>query len=152
MSQEKQAPGYKQLRVWQKADDLACAIVKLARTLPNDARWLVPQVARAAISVPANIAEGYSRGSLREYIHHLSIARGSLAETEYYVHLISRTGLLDEAAVQPLKPLLQQTAGLLYALIRSLAKKLEENGSRRPYVIKEDGGAYIADVEFDPDP
>ena len=134
--------GYKQLRAWQKADDLACAIFALLETLPANSRWLASQVIRAAVSAPANIAEGYSRGSLREYLHHLSIARGSLAETEYYLHFMHRNGVLDVDSFNRLSSLHCEAAGLLYALIRSLSKKSQEEGSHRPYAISEDDGRY----------
>jgi four helix bundle protein len=136
--------GYRQLRAWQKADDLACAIFALLETLPANSRWLASQVIRAAVSAPANIAEGYSRGSLREYLHHLSIARGSLAETEYYLHFMRRNGIVDVDAYEQLSSLHCEASSLLYALIRSLSKKLQEDGGRRPYAISED------DVGYDP--
>jgi four helix bundle protein len=134
--------GYKQLRAWQKADDLACAFFALIETLPANSRWLTSQVIRAAVSAPANIAEGYSRGSLREYLHHLSIARGSLAETEYYLHFMRRNGAISVDAYERLSSLHCEASSLLYALIRSLSKKLQEDGSRRPYAISEDDVRY----------
>ncbi len=137
MEQTKVRSGYRQLRAWQRADELAFGLVNLARTLPREYRWLVPQLARAAISIPANIAEGYSRASLREYLHHLSIARGSLAETEYYLHLINRLGLLSIGQHDLLHSNLTETASLLYGLIRSLSKKLDQQTGQRPYAIKE---------------
>ena len=138
--------GYKQLRAWQRADDLACAIFALLETLPANSRWLASQVIRAAVSAPANIAEGYSRGSLKEYLHHLSIARGSLAETEYYLHFMHRNGIVDLHVYERLSNLYVDAASTLYALIRSLSKKLQEDGSHRPYAISED------DVGYDPLP
>ena len=137
--------GYRQLRAWQKADDLACSLFALMETWPAHRRWLTSQVIRAAVSVPANIAEGYSRGSLREYLHHLSIARGSLAETEYYLHFMHRNGIVGLEACEPLSSLHREASSLLYALIRSLSKKLEEDGGRRPYAISEDGVGYDLD-------
>ena len=125
MEQSRVDQGYRQLRAWQKADDLAFSLITLTRTLPNDYRWFTSQLARAAISVPANIAEGYSRSSLREYLHHLSIARGSLAETEYYLHLMNRLGLVAATENQQLASQLTEAAALLYALI-SVA--LQETG------------------------
>ena len=136
--------GYKQLRAWQKADDLACALFALLQTLPANPRWLTSQVIRAAVSAPANIAEGYSRGSLREYLHHLSIARGSLAETEYYLHFMRRNGIVDVDSCDRLCAMYSEAASVLYALIRSLSKKLQGDGGRRPYAISQD------DVGYDP--
>ncbi|MDP2948071.1 MAG: four helix bundle protein [Chloroflexota bacterium] len=152
MKSAENSPGYRQLRAWQKADDLACAIFQLGESVPTSPRWLVSQVTRAAISTPANIAEGYSRGSLREYLHHLSIARGSLAETEYYLHFMQKTGIIDSSAYSWLGSLYGETASLLYALIRSLSKKLETEGGQRPYAIREAEAFYDCDSQTIPDP
>jgi hypothetical protein len=72
-------PGWKKLKAWEAADDLAVQAVSITRQLKNVEFSLLGQINRAAVSVPANIVEGYSRLSLREYLHHLSIARASLA-------------------------------------------------------------------------
>ncbi len=136
--------GYRQLKAWQKADDLACALFALLQTLPANLRWLASQTIRAAVSAPANIAEGYSRRSLREYLHYLSIARGSLAETEYYLHFMHRNAIVDADAYERLSSMYSEAAAVLYALIRSLSKKLQEESGHRPYAITED------DVPYDP--
>ncbi|HEY3319507.1 MAG TPA: four helix bundle protein [Planctomycetota bacterium] len=74
---------YRDLLVWQKAMDLVVSIYTLSRSFPNDERFgLTSQIRRASISVPSNIAEGYGRSHRGEYLHHLSIARGSLMEVE----------------------------------------------------------------------
>jgi hypothetical protein len=62
---EEKAKGYKKLKAWQKADELATMMFQLAARSPQRPFWFMQQVARAAISVPANIAEGYCRGSLK---------------------------------------------------------------------------------------
>ncbi|HEX9641363.1 MAG TPA: four helix bundle protein, partial [Candidatus Krumholzibacteria bacterium] len=66
------AGGFRGLVAWQKSHKLATAVYK---ALSNDSshRWLAVQAMRAAISVPANIAEGYTRGSLRDYARFLDI-------------------------------------------------------------------------------
>jgi len=83
------------LDTWRLSDDLALEVFKLSRHLPPDLRWLGVQALRAAVSVPANIAEGYSRTSKREFLQFLSIARGSLTELEYYLHFLGRSDLID---------------------------------------------------------
>jgi hypothetical protein len=70
---------YKDLLVWQKAMDLVVESYKISKRLPRTETYgLASQIQRAAVSIPANIAEGHGRDHLGEYLHHLSIANGSL--------------------------------------------------------------------------
>lgn len=117
--------GFRNLIAWQLADDLAIEMLKTAKSLQGLDRIMASQLIRAAMSTPANIAEGYARASGREYLHHLSIARGSLAETDYYIHFLNRSGLINSERNQEMSDLAIRVQGYLYALIRSLAKKLD---------------------------
>ena len=75
--------------------DLAVAVYGLARELPAAERYgLTSQLTRAAISVPANIAEGSARGSARDYSRFLAIAKGSLNEVETYIVLAQRHSII----------------------------------------------------------
>lgn len=80
---------HRDLVVWQKAMHLVAEVYRLVQDFPAAERYgLVSQITRAAVSVPANIAEGSGRGgSRREYAHFLGIARGSLMETETLLEL-----------------------------------------------------------------
>ena len=72
---------FRDLRVWQAAMDLVEQIYLLTRTFPkHEIYGFASQMQRAAVSIPSNIAEGHTRGYTKEYLHHLSIARASLAE------------------------------------------------------------------------
>ena len=105
----------------------------------------------AVVSVPANIAEGYARASRREYLHHLSIARGSLAETDYLIHFLHRSGVLSTEHYNELDELTVKAGNELYSLIRALSKKLEAEGrGHQGYTLREGpgpefGGAYETD-------
>ncbi len=145
MGSKGQQVGYKQLLAWQKADDLAVAAFNMARTLPPGTRWLADQACRAAVSVPANIAEGYSRKSPREYLQALNIARGSLAEVEYYIHFMRRTELVDDATGERIEKAQSEAAGLLFLLIKALRAKNEKSASGN--YIRETGPPYDP---FDP--
>jgi four helix bundle protein len=82
---------------------------------------LTGQVRRAAISVPSNIAEGHTRASTREYLNHVSIAQGSLAEMETQLEIAMRLGYLRS---DELSPVLEQASSIgkqLYALRDALA-------------------------------
>ena len=81
---------FRDLAVWQKAMELTSVVYQVTAELPADERFgLVSQPRRAAVSVPANIAEGHRRSSTKEYLRFLSIAAGSLAELETLLELAS---------------------------------------------------------------
>jgi four helix bundle protein len=70
---------YRGLKVWQKAMDLVVASYELTNKFPQHEIYsLVNQIHRAAVSLPANIAEGHGREHLGDYLHHLSVSNGSL--------------------------------------------------------------------------
>ena len=98
-------------------------IYHLARALPREERWLANQMCRAAVSVPANMAEGYDRKSPREYLQSLYIAGGSLAEVEYYIHFMHRVRLIDDEARKALEGSRKKAASLLFLLIKALRTK-----------------------------
>jgi four helix bundle protein len=69
--------------VWQKAMALVVESYRVAKLLPKSETYgLIGQIQRAAVSIPANIAEGHGREHLGDYVRHLSIANGSLMELE----------------------------------------------------------------------
>jgi four helix bundle protein len=78
---------------------------------------------RAAISVPANIAEGYGRGSRAEYLHFLSIAAGSLRELETHVLIAQQNGLVSVDATAEALAVADETGRILHALRKSLVPK-----------------------------
>jgi four helix bundle protein len=78
---------------------------------------------KASVSVAANIAEGAARESKREYLHFLYIARGSLAETEYFLHLSEKLGYLSNEHFSSLSSMCNRTFGALHGLIESVKKE-----------------------------
>jgi four helix bundle protein len=84
---------YSELLVWQKAMDLVSSTYRLAASFPDGEKFgLIGQLQRAAVSMPANIAEGHGRKSTKAYLHHLSIANGSLMELETLIRIAARLG------------------------------------------------------------
>lgn len=82
-AQQPKITSYRDLVVWTRAMDVVEACYKLTRLLPQSEMYgLSSQIRRAAVSIPANIAEGHGRRNLGEYLQHLSIANGSLKELE----------------------------------------------------------------------
>lgn len=79
---------YRDLTVWTRSLELVGEVYRLTETFPAQERFgLVSQLRRAAISVPANVSEGYGRATRGEYLNHLSVARGSVNEVEALLHV-----------------------------------------------------------------
>ena len=114
---------YRDLLVWQQGMGLAETCYRLSKSFPREEMFrMTSQLRRAAVSVPANIAEGSGRGSRKEYMRFLGIAQGSLKELETHLLLAVRVGLSPEASIQPM---LQQ-AESVGKMLRSLRRKLAE--------------------------
>jgi four helix bundle protein len=115
------AKSFRDLIVWNKAMGMVEAAYLIVGALPRVERYrLGDQIARASISVAANIAEGCGRGSTRDYARFLSMARGSLAETETLLLLTARLGYVRDAELTPLLDLATEIGKMLTALQRHL--------------------------------
>jgi four helix bundle protein len=100
---------------------LAAEAYRLSRLLPKSEEYrLTSQVLRAAASVPANIAEGHARGTRKDYAHFVSIARGSLAETETILLLLVEVDLSTEERIHPALALGSETGRMLNGLLARL--------------------------------
>ena len=94
---------FKNLMVWQKAHEFVLQIYGQTQSFPKDELFgLTSQFRRAAVSIPANIAEGYSRKTNKEKLRFYNIAQGSLEECRYYIILSNDLGyfknnLLEES-------------------------------------------------------
>jgi four helix bundle protein len=120
---------FQDLIVWQKAMDLVEEVYALNRELPATERYqLVAQISRAAVSIPANIAEGHARSTRRDYAHFVSIARGSNAEVETYLLLVIRLGFATTQRVARARGLCNEVGRMLSALRDSLL----DSSSTRP--------------------
>lgn len=112
---------YRDLIVWQEAMRLVTECYRLAIRLPPVERFgLAAQIRRAAVSVPANIAEGHGRRGRAEYLHHLSIAAGSLRELQTHLEITSTVGLLKDDHLNHAVGLTQRVGFLLTRLQRRL--------------------------------
>ena len=91
------------LKIWQKAHQLVLAVYRVSSKFPNHELYgVVSQIRRAAVSVPANIVEGYSRKSKREFIQFLYQARASLDEVIYFLILSKDLDYLSEETFREL--------------------------------------------------
>lgn len=101
--------------------ELAKSCYHLTKTLPREERYgLMSQIRRAAISIPANIAEGNGRSTRGAYISFLRIAQGSLRELETYLLFLIEAEMMRAEAVEPALQQLDSVARLLNRLIQSL--------------------------------
>jgi four helix bundle protein len=112
---------FRDLVAWQRNMDLVAEIYNLTREWPATEQFcLTSQVRRAAVSVPSNIAEGHGRTGAREYLHHASIAFGSLCEVETQLLLAQRLSYLDMASCASVLEHVDECRRLLRGLLRSL--------------------------------
>ena len=96
-------------------------IYDASRRWPSEEQFgLTSQIRRASVSVPTNIAEGHGRSGPRGYLHHASMAFGSLCETETQVKIARRLGYLDDVVAESLLNGIANVRRLLLGLIRSL--------------------------------
>lgn len=117
--------GYRDLLVWQKSMDFSIDIYKICKKFPNEEKYaLISQMQRAALSVPANIAEGYGRQSKKEFIQFLYISNGSLAETETYIEFAHRIKYIDQTEKEKLELLKEEIRKMLKSLISSIKSKI----------------------------
>jgi len=113
--------GYRGMIAWQRAMDLTVDVYSVTRSLPDIERFgLISQMQRAASSIPANIAEGYGRGSDADFSHFLSIAYGSLCELETFVQLALRLEYISAELYDRLLDITSSTARVLYGLKKRL--------------------------------
>lgn len=120
--------GYEDLSVWQLGMEIAEHVYQLTRDFPSVEQYgLTVQLRRAAVSIPANIAEGHSRSSTKEYQYFLSVAVGSLAEVETYLKLAVRLKYGKRAAIEELIDLTGQQGRMLRGLQRSLRAKRSDH-------------------------
>jgi four helix bundle protein len=116
---------FRDLRVWKAGMDLVEQVYRVTEGFPaKEIYGLTNQMRRSAVSIPSNIAEGHARESSAEYLRHLSIAQGSLAELETHLEIAVR---LSYCSTQEIKRLMDEVASLgrqLYALRNALVRKL----------------------------
>lgn len=114
---------HERLDVWRDSIDLVEMIYRLSDGFPRSERFgLTPQLRRAAISVPSNIAEGAARRSTAEYLRFLSIARGSLSEASTQLQIARRLGFTQTTTDA------DRLIDKIFARLTALMKSLDNRG------------------------
>jgi len=115
---------YRDLQVWQKSMSLVTEIYKISKTYPRDEAYgLTSQMRRCAISIPSNMAEGYGRNSINEYLYFLRIATGSLYELQTQMEISINLRYLNRNEFDKLYRLSREIERMLSSLIRKLSSK-----------------------------
>ena len=118
---------FEKLKVWQKARLFHREVFRLTTSFPYEQNYaLIPQIRRAALSVPSNISEGAGRLGSKEFVHFISIAYGSLMETMNQLILAEDMGYVTEEMMVKLRLDVAEIARMLTAL-----KKKVESGANK---------------------
>jgi four helix bundle protein len=113
--------GYKKLDVWQKGIEIVELIYEISKKFPKEERYgLTAQMQKAAISIPSNIAEGYSRGYRKDFHRFCQMALGSCSELETQMIIADRLGYLTSINSARLEECLRYESRMLWKLIKSL--------------------------------
>jgi four helix bundle protein len=129
---------YQDLVAWQRAVDLVEIVYRESAAIPVDERFgLTAQMRRAAISVPANIAEGQGRSTDGEFLNHLSAAHGSVRELETHAMIAGRLQFLEASAVSTIL----ERAAEVGRLVTALGNALRRRSRKQPLRVAVDGSS-----------
>jgi four helix bundle protein len=117
---------YTELEVWKAARKLAVSVYSSTQPFPTEEKYgLASQMRRAAASIPSNIAEGCGRSGIKDTLHFLFIARGSLYELEAQGYIASDLGYFNESVLHTVLSEVAETRKLLSGFIRYYGNLLE---------------------------
>jgi len=123
---------YRDLKVWQLSMEIGCAVRETALAFPKQETFgLASQIQRAAVSIPANIAEGHERDSTKEYLRHLSIAQGSRAELETELLFARRSSYISQESLDRFLSQLDEVGRMITAIRKTLKRRLDEERGRK---------------------
>ena len=115
---------FRDLRVWQLGMDLVEMIYRCTQAFPQQEMYgLISQMRRSAVSIPSNIAEGHTREHSKEYLYHLSVAQGSLAELQTQIEIARRLEYLSNDQAQQISEQALSLTRQLYSLRNALMKR-----------------------------
>lgn len=113
---------FKELLIWKKGIEVVKQVYELSILLPKEEKFgLVSQMTRAAVSISANIAEGSSRSSDKDYSRFLQIALGSAFEVQTYLVIVKEMKLIDDASVEKTEMLLEEEIKMIHSFIKKLS-------------------------------
>lgn len=139
--------GYQQLRVWEDAVSLYVVTCRVFRAFPYELKKIASQQIASTDSVHRNIAEGYCRRSIREYLNFLNFSLGSLGESVSALIAYHRAGQIDDASFTEMNALAYKLENGLLKLVESLERKKEAGDWIDHLVLKESNVVYAAGSE-----
>ena len=142
MERKNKNRGYKRLRVWQDAVTLYVETCRLFKSWPFEMKRVAGQAIASADSIHRNIAEGYCRRSVREYIQHLYIALGSLGESVSGYHAYRKANQLSEEDFELIDGQAFRLENSLLRLIESLERKRDSGTWTETLIINESNSIY----------
>jgi four helix bundle protein len=121
ISNQNNMHNFKELIVWKKAREMVKAIYVLSQKFPAEEKFgLTPQIRRAAVSIPSNIAEGCGRGSTPDCSHFLDVANGSAFEVETQLYIALDLQFIEQEEFNELNNKLQDVQKLIFGFKQSL--------------------------------
>jgi four helix bundle protein len=134
--------GYQKLRVWNDAIDYYVLTCKIFRKFPYELKRVASQAIASSDSVHRNIAEGYCRRSIKEYLNFLNIALGSLGEAVSGHRAYREANQITEAEFERLDSLAYRLENGLLKLVESLEHKRERGEWIDHLMVKESNAIY----------
>ena len=115
---------FQNIGAWQKAHEFVLLVYRATKTYPDFEKFgLCSQFQRAAVSIPANIAEGYKKLSKADKLRFYNIAQGSLEECRYYILLSKDLGYIDDVNYNVLANTIEETSKMLNAYCKGVIDK-----------------------------
>jgi four helix bundle protein len=115
---------FKEIYAWQKTHSFVKMVYKECASFPNYERFgLCSQFQRAAVSIPANIAEGYRKDGMADKLRFLNIAQGSLEECRYYILLSYELSYINNNSYNMLNASIEETSKLLNAYYKDIKER-----------------------------
>ena len=115
---------FKEVLAWQKAHSFVLDVYRTTKCFPQYERYgLCSQFERAAVSIPANIAEGYRKDGMADKLRFLNIAQGSLEECRYYILLSKDLDYITLEQYNTLNQSVEETSRLLTAYYKGLKRR-----------------------------
>ena len=112
---------YKKLIIWNKGIELVKAIYVLSKSFPSEEKFgMISQLTRAAVSIPANIAEGSSRNSQKDYARFIQIALGSAFEVQTYLVIAKEMQWINKEEIEAVELLIEEEIKMMHGFIKKL--------------------------------